>query len=269
MTRLDASADFCPHTSVSRPVFICLLGHFRVLQAGLPITLYNGGQIEALLSHLALQHGRRVPREKILSLLWPDQESRQAGRSLNSLIYRLNKLLEPALGGAASVLYMDGYYRLNMEAGVGVDVDCFDDLVRLGDQQLRAHDLAAAAASYSHALALYRGDLSVATDINAVVERERLRSCHLALLAHLADYHYHGQDYAACLEYAWRLLSHDPCREDAHRMVMRCYVRRGHRAEALRHYQVCLDILRAEFGAVPEVATTALFDQIRLQPDSI
>jgi DNA-binding SARP family transcriptional activator len=67
----------------------------------------------------------------------------------------------------------------------------------------------------------------------------------------------------------WRLLADDPCREDAHRLAMRCYMQRGQRAMALHQYHVCVDILRMEFDASPEAATTALFDQIRLQPESI
>jgi len=78
-----------------------------------------------------------------------------------------------------------------------------------------------------------------------------------------------AMDHATCLEYAWHLLTSDPCREDAHRMVMRCYVHFGQRAEALHHYQVCADILRAEFDTAPEPATTALFDQIRRDPSTI
>ena len=138
-----------------------------------------------------------------------------------------------------------------------------------GDLQVRAGELSTAAVSYNQSLRLYRGDLCVATDVHAVVERERLRARYLTLLAQLADYQYSAGDYTACTDYAWRLLACDPSREDAHRVVMRCYVRRGERAAALHHYHICVNILRAEFGAAPEPATTALFEQIRLQPSSI
>jgi DNA-binding SARP family transcriptional activator len=167
------------------------------------------------------------------------------------------------------VLHEDGYYRLNHEAGVGVDVATFDALMQLGDQQARSGDQNAAALSYSRCVQLYRGDLCVTTDVNAIVERERLRTRYLTLLSRLADYYCRVGDDAACMEYAWLLLAHDPCREDAHRVVMRCHVRCGERAAALRHYQVCGDILHSEFGAAPEPATTALFEQIRCEPESI
>jgi DNA-binding SARP family transcriptional activator len=109
----------------------------------------------------------------------------------------------------------------------------------------------------------------VETDVGSLLERERLRARFLSLLGYLADERYDAGDYGACLEQAWRLLGHDPCREDAHRVVMRCYVQRGERAAALRHYQVCVHILHAEFDAAPEPATTALFDQIRLSPSRV
>jgi DNA-binding SARP family transcriptional activator len=101
------------------------------------------------------------------------------------------------------------------------------------------------------------------------VERERLRTRYLSLLASLAACAHAAGDDAACLAYAQRILQHDPCREDAHRMVMRCHVRRGEPAQPLHQYRVCVDILRAAFGTTPEPATVALFDQVRLDPGSV
>ncbi len=129
--------------------------------------------------------------------------------------------------------------------------------------------MARATTSYDQSIRLYRGDLSVELDVGSVLERERLRARFLSLLAYLADYQYRAGNYGACLDHAWSLLRHDPCREDAHRVVMRCYVRRGERAAALRHYHVCEHILHAEFDAAPEPATTVLFDQIRLRPSRV
>src|SRR5689334_7512392 len=254
---------------VSWPILICLLGNFLLLQAGQSVALHCGGKIEALLCRLGLQSGRRVPRAVLVNLLWPASDSAQATQSLNSLIYSFHKLIGGALGGATPVLHEDGYYRLNVEAGVGVDITCFDAWANTGDQQVRAGDLARAATSYRKSVQLYRGDLAVETDVGSVLERERLRARFLSLLAYLADAQYRAGEYGACLEQAWCLLGHDPCREDAHRVVMRCHVRRGERAAALRHYQVCAHILHTEFDAAPEPATTALFEQIRLRPSHI
>ena len=88
-------------------------------------------------------------------------------------------------------------------------------------------------------------------------------------LMRLARYRFDHQDYAACTEIVYRLLHLDPRCEQAHRLLMRCYVRLGNRSIALRHYRVCTNILQSEFETAPEPDTTALFDQIRLDARSV
>lgn len=265
--RSSRHADTTPH-----PILICLLGNFVLLKAGRPVGLRYGGKTQGLLYHLGLQHRHAVPRDMLLNVLWPASDIALASQSLHSLVYSLHELVGDAIGGAAPVLHEEGHYRLNVEAGIGVDVACFDALTETGDQYIRAGSMTAAVNAYTSAVDLYRGeldDLHDGMDVQIVVERERLRARCLTLLAQLADYHYGQRDYEACAKHAWRLLANDPCREDAHRVVMRCNVRRGERSEALRQYRVCKDILRTEFDVAPEAATTTLFDQIRLDPASI
>ena len=257
-----------PH-STEWSVLICLLGPFRLLKLGHPITVGGGGKTEALLTHLALHPNRPTSRCDLLHLLWPDQDSALAGQSLNSLVYALRKRLSDALGGAAPILNTDGAYWLNTEAGVGTDLAIFDSLVQQGDQQARQGQAVAAAEVYRRALDLYRGGLDANGDLGALVERERLHVRYLTLLARLAEHAFGRRDYSDALDHAWRLLALDPCREDAHRLVMQCYVRLGERAQALHQFRLCADLLRAEFDAAPELATVALFDRIRQTPEHV
>src|SRR5262245_6864300 len=257
------------YDNASWPVMICLLGNFRLLAAGELIPTRAGGKREALLAHLALQYGRRVPRERLVQALWPTSAPDLALQSLNSLVYALHKLLRSALQGAPPVLHEEGYYRLNTEAGIGVDMACFDLLVETGDRQMQVRDEAGALEAYRQAAELYRDDLCLEIDAHTLMERERLRATYLKLLADLAGHAYGAGDYRMSLDYLWRLLTRDPYREDAHRLVMRCYIRRGERAAALHHYQVCADLLRAEFDAALEPTTVALFEQIREHPETI
>lgn len=250
------------------PILICLLGEFRVLISGRPIPL-NGGKAELLLRYLGLQPEQPVPRDLLLETLWPGHPPDLSGQSLNSLTYSLRKLFGDKIGGDTPVLHEDGYYRLNQEAGVGVDVTCFENLVSTGDQYVAANNLPVAVSCYAQAVTFYRGDLCACADINGVMIRERLRAHFLTVLARLADYYFAAGDYGRCLQYADQLLKHDACREDAHRLVMRCYVRRGERAQALRQYRLCVDVLHTEFDAVPEQQTMLLFDQVRLTPHTV
>jgi DNA-binding SARP family transcriptional activator len=184
-------------------------------------------------------------------------------------MHGLRKSLSDEIRGNSPILHLAGTYQLNRDAGVGVDVAVFDSWMNEGDRNARAGDLPGAIACYVQAIQLYRGDLITSTNIDAVIERERLRARFLTALAHVADFNFSIREYTSCLRYAQQLLEHDACREDAHRLVMRCYMRQGQRAQSLRQYRLCEKILRAEFDTTPETSTTVLYEQVRLDPDSI
>jgi len=247
---------------------ICLLGSFALLTRGDPLPVRSGGKTEALLSTLALRCRHRVPRDVLLSEVWPDAEPDLARQALNSLLHGLRRTLAPSLDGASPIVTTRGGYQLNLDAGVCVDFRCFDELAALGDDQA-AQNAPAAVGYYERAISLYNGDLLGGDQQLAIIEKERLRARHLTLLVRLAYYHFEANQRDLSLHLAQRLLEYDPCREDAHRLVMRCHLLRGERAQALRQFRLCAQMLRAEFDAAPEAATVSLYDQIRLQPDAV
>lgn len=255
------------NSKAERPVLICVLGEFRLLKYGRPIALNSGGKAEGLLRELALSARPGVPRSTLQELLWPNGDSALASQSLHSLVYSLRKLLGGSIDRSQPIVYADGYYRLNVESVVAVDIICFEQFAASGDREARVGNTAEAARCYELAADFYQGDLCSSTDLKSIVERERLRSRHLSILTRLAEYHYSRGDYAECMNCAQRVLDHDPCREDAHCMIMRCYLRIGERAQALRQYRLCEEVLRREFDAIPEGTTTELFNTIRLSPD--
>jgi DNA-binding SARP family transcriptional activator len=251
------------------PVLICLLGGFRILLLGQPVLLRNPIKTKALLASLVLEEDHCITRDALLLALWPDTDTYLASQSLNSLVHKLRKLLSDNIGGQPPILRTDSCYRLNIDAGIGVDAVWFETLASTGEKQRLAGDFKAATASFKQAVYLYHGDLDIGTDTRSLVLIESLRAQYLTLLARLADYYYTTDDYSSCLNYALHMLSVDPCREDAHRIVMQCFMRQGERAQALRQYRICEGILRSEFDVAPESTTTALFEQIRLDPSCI
>jgi DNA-binding SARP family transcriptional activator len=259
---------FIPHAQ-NEHMLVCLLGGFRLLRHGQQLEALVAGKAMALLSTLALHLETGVPREVLLDLLWPGQDCEQSAVSLHSLVYSLHRRLRIDNKGTSAVIHVNGSYALNREAGVSTDIARFGALVLEGNRLASSNQEADAAVHYERALALYRGDLATGTDVYAVIERECLRATFLTVLAWLADRSYREADFTAALEHSSRLLANDPCREDAHRIVMRAHVRRGERAQALRQYRLCEQILRREFDTKPEAVTTALFDQIRGDPASL
>jgi DNA-binding SARP family transcriptional activator len=254
----------------SWPLMICLLGEFRLLMKGEPLSTFgSGGKCATFLRLLALKHSGCMARDFLLDQLWPDASLELAAQSLNSLVYSLRKQLSPFLEGQAPVISKDGFYRLNIQAGIGVDVIAFDSLARQSDTAAQSGDPDLAAKWARRAVEYYQGDLVGGDELASTLEQERLRNVYLTLLARLADQSFREIDYSGCLQYAHRLLKYDVCREDAHRMVMRCHVRLGERAAALRQYQLCHSALSSEFSAFPEPATTDLYNLIRTNPENV
>jgi DNA-binding SARP family transcriptional activator len=247
---------------------VCLLGSFRLLRNGRPLEVPIVGKAAMLLSTLALRLETGVPRDALLDMIWPKQDAAQATLSLNSLVYSLHRRLGDEAPEAVPIVCANGFYYLNTKVGYSTDIAHFNALVASGNRLVAIRE-ADARRHYEGAVELYRGDLCTGTDVYAVIEREHLRSSFLAVLAWLAEQAYRVGAYAVALDHALKLLAYDPCREDAHRLMMRVHVLRGERAQALRQYRVCEHILRSEFDAAPEPLTTELFERIRNDPASL
>jgi DNA-binding SARP family transcriptional activator len=60
-----------------------------------------------------------------------------------------------------------------------------------------------------------------------------------------------------------RVLAEDLCREDIHRLAMRCYSRLNQPHLAIRQFQSCTRQLHNDLGVAPDAATRELNDKIR------
>jgi DNA-binding SARP family transcriptional activator len=246
-----------------------VLGQFELLSNGHSVTLRHGSKMEALLTNLAIASYRGLAREALLWAVWPRVEGTLAVRCLHTLVSELRKLLSGYIHGEPPVVSYGGYYRLNQEAGVCVDAAMFERLASAGLRLANDGQFDAAVLDFEGAIGLYRGDLAFRAVGRLGLEAERLRVLYLAVLGRLADHAFACGDYETAVANGLRMLASEPGREDAHRQVMRCYVRLGQRAHALRQYQLCERSLIDEFGAKPERETTSLFEQIRLTPEIV
>jgi DNA-binding SARP family transcriptional activator len=250
------------------PLFITVLGSFGLFLRGLPLISRSRPKVEALLIYLSLRKGEWVAKSNLLGYLWPDAEGELANQCLKSLLRSVQNL---GRNDGISLIDQRGpQLRLNRDGGVSVDIDRFESLCIEADAQSAAGQATAAMDSYRRAVTLYRGDIVGADDdLQALIERERLRAAFLKSLTRLADHYFASGEYDKALQTAFDLLHRDPCREDAHRLTMRCFVRLGIRSQALRQFRLCETIMRAEFGVEPEDDTVLLFQQVKSSPRSV
>jgi LuxR family transcriptional regulator, maltose regulon positive regulatory protein len=59
------------------------------------------------------------------------------------------------------------------------------------------------------------------------------------------------------------ILAQDNCWEQAYRLLMVAYAKLDNRAQALRTYHRCVDLLQKELGVAPTAVTTDLYERLR------
>jgi TolB-like protein/Tfp pilus assembly protein PilF len=231
---------------IMAPLHLKLLGGFSASSSGGETVEVSGRKNQALLAYLALQSGKKLPRDKLLGLLWSDRGEAQARASLRQALVALRR----DLGESASALRMDGDSVALEPQIVATDVASFERLIR-----------GSSAEELREAARLYEGELLDGLEVRdpgfeewLAAERVRLRDAALATLARLLE-RVEGTD---AITLAQRMLALDPLREASHRALMRAYAANGQREQALRQYQACRDILRRDLQVEPSEETEAL-----------
>jgi DNA-binding SARP family transcriptional activator len=261
--KMNGSVQAGDQPTTLRPhLLVCVLGGFQLLHMGEAIPL--SAKESSLLATLAVRGPRGAPRDVLLSVLWPDQESRLAGRSLHTMTWKLHRRLERVLGSNPLIVNAHQTYTLN-GCAAAVDSALFERWADEADELARVGDWQAASNVYARAAALYRGDLCEGVDISPelVIERERILVRFQDLLSRLASAAYERMELIDCLKFAQRFLATDPLHEGMHRLIMRCFADMGERSRAVHQYQVCVSLLHDELEVAPEAPTTELFKQIR------
>jgi DNA-binding SARP family transcriptional activator len=217
-------------------VDISLLGRFSVAVDGRPIPgqAWSRRSAAALVKLLALRPERRLPRDQVIDLLWPDLLVDRAGPRLHKAAHFARTVLGP--GGV--VLSAD-VVALLPQAQVVVDVARFDEAAR-------AHHPGGDPSVAERAIELYAGDLlpDDAYEPWAEAERERLRLCYLALIR-------------ATRRWA-DLVVLEPLDEEAHLHLVHQYLQDGDRGRALRQLDALEQLWRQELGIEPGPAARAL-----------
>jgi LuxR family maltose regulon positive regulatory protein len=199
-----------------------------------------------------LAHPQGLTKEAIGIIFWPDSSAGQLKLQFKNTIYRIRH----ALG--QDVLLFDGdRYWFNRDLDYEYDVETFVIKIGVGQSGLNKADRVAA---YRVAIDLYNGSYLPEMDGNWVVpERERLWRMYEDAILDLARLYLDEGGYIETLEYCQRVLSVDPCLEEAHRLVMRAYAARGNQAEVTRQFDRCRKALLEEVGAQPSSQTVSLY----------
>jgi DNA-binding SARP family transcriptional activator len=240
-----------------------LFGSLELERDGLALPRFASRKSGELLAYLALNRKAPHTREHLAGVFWGDSAEERARHTLNTTLWRINRVLEPPEAGANSRGYLrvsPQHIGFNAASGAWLDVAEFESRCELAEQTDAPEQRFAL---YSQAVNLYRGDLLAdCYEDWCIVERERLQGLYVRALARLMAHNSSATEYDRAIDCARRILSCDPLREEVHRDLMRLHLHAGQPAAALRQYRQCEDLLRDELGVEPAPETRSLLTPI-------
>ena len=250
---------------------VSLFGDVRVIHVGHGTELKVIHTVQALLAFLLIHRHRRHAREVLVDLFWGEHDHERARHCLNTTLWRLRRVLEPA--GIAHDTYLvtsgSGEIGFNCASIFWLDVAVFEETV----QEFITRPIETISPTdverLEAALQLYTGELLEGFyDDWALRERERLRMLYLNSLVWLMRFYRQQGNHEQSLGCGQKIVRLDPLREDIHREIMRLYLESGQRALAVQQYEVCRSLLASELGIPPMAETQLLYNQMSAASDS-
>lgn len=247
-----------------RELAVHLLGPLYVAIDDVAVEDWPSARCRSLFGYLLTHRESWPPREVLMEVFWPGSSPEASRNSLNVAIHALRRTLR-TITDVPIVIHGGGSYRISGDLRLWLDVDEFDRRVESGRRFEHAGEIDQATRDYEFAGGLYRGDFLADDPYEdwAALTRERLRLAHLDALGRLSSLYFDVGHYTACASLCQSIIERDPCREDAHRRLMRCYSRQGQPHLALMQYRMCARALADELGVETEPSTTELYQSIR------
>jgi predicted ATPase/DNA-binding SARP family transcriptional activator len=245
-------------------LIISLLGPPRILLDDTSLTA-RAHKVTALLIYLAITPGRHT-RENLVTLLWPELNSKHAYGALRTTLWRLRQA------------GLDQWLEIQRDTitftpprGFSLDVTTFQEL--LSKCNTHEHPLTQVCSNclplLTEAITLYRGDFLEGFSLRDSPEFDNWQSLlkdnlHVeatSVLEKLVRYYRSNGDVERAIYYARRWLSLDRYNENAHRQMMFLYATTGQRSAALTQFRNCRRLLK-ESRLEPQEETYALYQQI-------
>jgi DNA-binding SARP family transcriptional activator len=245
-------------------LYITCFGRFEVKRLNQTVPLCHSRRGQTIMRYLIAQPDRSATVDKLMCMLWPEDETEVARHKLRMAISSLRLSLNDGYNdtpGSGYILCKDSNYYLNPSIPLHIDVDEFLELYRAG---LRMPG-SSAVTYYEKACNLYVGPYLL-EDIYAewsFLLREQLRQIYLIMCRILTEHYLDNAHYSRARTWATASLKENHCDEKAYQQLMYLYAAAGQRSEAFRQYQRCQQVLYQELGVQPMPETEQLFQAIK------
>jgi DNA-binding SARP family transcriptional activator len=240
-----------------------VLGRLDVAIHGRRVERWSSTKARAIFQYLVLHAERPVRREVLMETFWPGHTRDSARNNLNVAVYNLRRTLR-GRPDHRYVRYAGGCYGLDSELAWWIDRDALlNAFARAGEHRHLGH-FSEAIESYREGLALYRGPMLDDDPLSEwhLDEQRYMEDVRLAALEQVGELHLELGDPAQAEHAAREALAADPCRESAHRLIMRCYAREHQHHLVSRQLKICVTTLRRQLGITPAPETIHVFESL-------
>ena len=222
-----------------------------------------GRQGRVALALLVAERDRPVTRDELAQEFWLEDPPPVWEKAVMAVVSKSRAALRRAGLGDDALATSFGCYQLRLPADAWVDIEAAADAVHRSETALADGDPRAA---YPWAYVAYhvgRRPLLAGEDGPWVRRtRLRLREIHLRALDCTVECAAANGEVAEAVQAAEDALAIEPFRETTYQRLMRVHAAAGNRAEALRTYQRCRNVLAEELGVPPSAETQAVYTSI-------
>jgi len=242
------------------------LGRFGLLKDNKQIRFIRKTQQKPLtmLKALIAFGERDISKEQLNDLLWPEAEGDAAHSAFSTTLSRLRHLLDVN----EAIRHKEGRITLDPRCS-WVDAWAFERLIGKSEtlwRESQSGDAITDALRLSEkAIDIYKGLFLPADERHSWTTsyRERLRNKFLRINSKLGNYLQQTGQWEEALECYQRTLEVDDLAEEFYQNIMLCNQRLGRKADAVKTYQCCREILSSVFGIEPSSKTETIYQSVR------
>ena len=226
---------------------------------------FPGRQGRIAFAFLAVQRHRSISRDELVSAIWQDEASAQTDTALDAILSKLRSMLKSAgfAPGDAGITVASGTIALQLPSHAWIDIEAGANALDEAEGALRRGDTTAAWSLANIAVVISkRPFLSDCEAPWIEAQRKALRTMQMRALQCLVTVSANHGEPLLAIQHAAEMVELEPFRETAYQLLMKMHAAAGDRAEALRVFAKCRELLRDELGVSPSPQTEAVYLEI-------
>lgn len=258
----------------AKTLYINLLGEFSIRNEYYQFTHISNKslQITRLLSYLIANKDTEVSKDKLIDILWPDENATNPSGALRNLIYRSRQILssffpteltddEDGDKKQECILFSQNAYRWNPEIDCVIDIFEFEFYAHLAEKE------ASEAAKFNlneKAHNIYKGDfLSVLAAEEWVIFRNvYYKNMYTKITINMCRYMSNQGDYAGVIRLCESSSLVDQMDEQVHIEKLHAFLEMNAPTQALNYYYSVSDLFTQKFGIDMSPAMRLIYQEI-------